>query len=87
MAGRSGKQGAISRPKLRPPNLTTQNLELVTDHHQLDVLHIRTATTANKQAEQSPNSEIEEGEEHAADPPSPRPQTCDRSNGTAMIEK
>ncbi len=70
---RSGEQGAISRPKLRPPNLTTENLELVTDHHQLDVLHIRTATTANKQAEQSPNSEIKEGEEHAPILPGPDP--------------
>jgi hypothetical protein len=70
--GRSGEQGAISWTKLRPTNLAAQNLELVPQHHQLDVLHTRATTAANKQSDQSPDSKVEEGEEHAVDPLSPR---------------
>ena len=36
-----------------------------------DVFHIQAATATNKRAQQSPNGEVEEGEGHAADPPSP----------------
>jgi hypothetical protein len=44
----------------------------VAENHQLDVLHLQATATANEQAEQNPNGEVEEGEDHAADPPSPR---------------
>jgi hypothetical protein len=46
--------------------LTAQNLELMAEHQQLDVLDIRATAAPNKQAEQSPNSELQKGEEHAA---------------------
>jgi hypothetical protein len=72
VAGRSGEQCPISRPELRPPDLTAENLEFMPEHHQLDVPHIRATATANKQTEQSPHSEVEEGEGHAGNPPSPR---------------
>jgi hypothetical protein len=72
VAACSGEQGAISGPKPRPTNLAAQKLELVAEHQQLDVFHIGAAATANNQAEQSPKSEVEEGEDDAADPPSLR---------------
>ena len=66
IASGSGKQRAIGALELGPPNLAAQHLELVAEHQQLDVLDIRATAAANKQTEQSPNSEVEEGEEHAA---------------------
>jgi hypothetical protein len=52
--------------------LAAQNLELVLEHEHLDVLHIQTTATTNKRAKQSPNSKVEEREDHLADPPNPR---------------
>jgi hypothetical protein len=66
------QQRPISRGKLRPRGLPAQDLELVAQHQQLNVFHIQTATATHKRTEQSPHGEIEEGEGHAADPPSPR---------------
>ena len=66
MASSSGKQSAIDALDLRPPDLATQDLKLMAEDQQLDVREVRTTTTANKQPEQSPNSAIQEGEEHAA---------------------
>jgi hypothetical protein len=51
--------------------LTAENLELVPQHQQLEVFHMQPAAATNQRPEQSPNSEIEEGEDHAADPPNP----------------
>jgi hypothetical protein len=51
--------------------LATEDLELVPQHQQLDVFHMKPAAATNQRTEQSPKTEIEEGEEHAADPPSP----------------
>ncbi len=70
----SRKQGTVSGTKRRSTDLTVENLELVAEHHQLDVFHIRATATANEQAEQSPNREVEKGVDHAADPPSTRPE-------------
>jgi hypothetical protein len=53
-------------------HLAAENLELVPQHQQLDVFHMQPAAATNKRTEQSPKSEIEEGEDHAADPPNPR---------------
>jgi len=69
------EQGTISGAKPRPRDLAAQNLELVAERHQLDVFDVRATTAANKQAEQSPNSEVEQREEHATDPRSPHPET------------
>ena len=66
---RSGKQGAIGAPELRAPSLTTQNLGLVAEHEQLDILDVRITTTTGEQAEQAeqnPDSEVQQGEAHAA---------------------
>ena len=45
---------------------------------QLDVLQVQAAATANERAKQSPKSEVEEGENHAADPPRPRQSSATR---------
>jgi hypothetical protein len=74
MAGCGCQQGPIRRSELRPRHLPTQDLELVAQHQQLDVFHVQTAAATNKRAKHSPHSEVEEGEGHAADPPSPRAQ-------------
>jgi len=37
-------------------------------------LHIQTTAATNKRAKQSPNSKVEEREDHAPDPPNPRPE-------------
>ena len=66
IASGSGKQRAIGALELGPPNLAAHNFELVAEHEQLDILEIRATPAANKQAEETPNSEVEEGEEHAA---------------------
>jgi hypothetical protein len=60
----SGSRGS----KLRPTGLAAQNLELMAQHHQLDVLHIRATTAPNKEAQQSPNAQGEQRDEHAAEP-------------------
>ena len=56
------------------------------ENHQLDVFGIRATTAANEQTEQNPNSEIEEGEEHATDPRSPARRRRDLSNGTLQVK-
>src|SRR5438128_11719525 len=73
MAGCGCQQGPISRTELRPRDLPTQDLELVAQHQQLDVFHMEAAAATNKCAKQSPHGEVEEGEDHAADPPNPNP--------------
>jgi hypothetical protein len=44
----------------------------VPQDEQLDVLRVQATATPNQGAKQSPEREIQEGEDHAADPPSPR---------------
>jgi hypothetical protein len=66
------EQGRISRPKVRPRDLPAQNLELVPQYKQLDVLQVQPAATPNERAKESPEREVEKGEDHAADPPSRR---------------
>jgi hypothetical protein len=78
MPGRGRKQRPIRRFELRPLNLAAQNLELVTQHQKLDVLQIQAAATPNKCAKQSPEREVQEGEDHAADPLSVRPREATR---------
>ena len=84
MASPAASMNAIDALDVRPPGLATQDPKLIAEDQQLDVLDVRTTTTANKQPEQSPNSEIQEGEEHAAilDSQSSRANARDRSNGT-----
>jgi hypothetical protein len=38
---------------------------------QLDVFFVQAAPATNKRTQQRPNSEVEKGEDHAADPPNP----------------
>ncbi len=68
------QQGAVSGPKLRPTDLAAKDLKFVAENHELDVLGIRATAAADQQAEQSPDSEVVEREEHAADPRSPQPE-------------
>ena len=70
MHGRGGEQGAVSHPELGPRNLPAKDRELVSQDQQLDVFHVQTATATHERAQHSPNGEVEEGEGHAADPPS-----------------
>lgn len=63
------EEGTINNPECRTLDLTAEHIELVTQDHQLDVFDVRTAPAADEQAEQSPESEVGEREEHAADPP------------------
>jgi hypothetical protein len=72
VTGEGGQQGSISCAELRPCHLAAENLELVPQHQQFDVFHMQSAAATNQRTEESPKSEIEEGEDHAADPPSPR---------------
>jgi hypothetical protein len=62
----AAKQSAIGAPKPRPPGLAAQNLEFMAKHKQLDLLQVRATATTDKQAEQSPNSEVQKREEHPA---------------------
>jgi len=73
VAGCGCQQRPISSAEPRPRDLPTQDLELVTQHQQLDVFHVQAAAATNKRTEQSPHNEVEEREDHAADPPNPRP--------------
>jgi hypothetical protein len=47
------------------------------EHEQLDVLHIQATAATNKRAKQSPNSKVEEREDHAADPLNPAQRSRD----------
>src|SRR5262245_46205088 len=69
--GQGRQQGSISCADLRPRHLAAENLELVPQHQQLDVFHMQSAAATNQCTEQSPKSEVNEGEDHATDPPSP----------------
>jgi thioredoxin family protein len=44
----------------------------VPQYQQLYVLHLQAAAATNQRTQQSPKSEVEQGENHVADPPSPR---------------
>jgi hypothetical protein len=74
VAGRRREQGTITRAKLRPSDLSTQNLQLVAQDQQLDVLDIQATATPNERAQQRPERDVEEREGHIADPPQTRPQ-------------
>ena len=74
MHGRGSDQRPISWRELWPRDLPAQDLELVRKRQQLDVFHVQSAAASDKRPEQSPNSEIEEREGHAADPPRPHPE-------------
>jgi hypothetical protein len=50
VAGCRREQRPIGRPELRTLNLATQNFELMTKHHQLNVLDIQAAAAPNKRA-------------------------------------
>jgi hypothetical protein len=58
MNGCGGQECPIRHPKLRPPNLATQNRKLVPQHEQLNVFHVQAATATNKRAQQRPNGEV-----------------------------
>jgi hypothetical protein len=66
--GRGRKQRPIARLELRPPNMAAQNLELVTQHQQLDVLDIQTAATPTRpqtQPHPAPRSSFTRRRTHA----------------------
>ena len=70
---RSGcEQGTICRPELRLRDLPAEKLELVAQHEQLDVLYLQATAATDKRTKQSPEREVEKGEGHVLDPPSPR---------------
>src|SRR5712691_1349989 len=65
---------AVGRPQRRPADLTAQDLQLVTEDHQLAVLDVGAASAVDEQAEQRPKGELREGEEQGADTPKPAAQ-------------
>lgn len=82
---RSCQQGTVAETKRRPPDLATQDLELVPKHHQLDVLHVQATATAHKHAEQSPDEEIEEREGLATILPVLAQRSRDTNNGALHV--
>jgi hypothetical protein len=66
-----GQQCSISHPERRSRDLPAEDGQLVSKHEELDVFHIQAASATNERAQQRPDGEVEEGEGHAADPPSP----------------
>jgi hypothetical protein len=54
MAGRSCQQSPIGYGELRLRDLAAHYLELVTQHQQLDVFHLRAAAATNEGVEQIP---------------------------------
>ena len=73
MAGRRRKQGTIRGAKPRTRDLPAQHLKLVAHDQELDVLDVEATATADEHPQQSPKREVEKGEGHTGDPPSPRP--------------
>jgi len=72
VAGRRREQGTIGGARLWPRDLAAQNLELVAQDQQLDVLYVQATATSNDCPKQCPDRDVEEGEGHIADAPSPR---------------
>jgi hypothetical protein len=54
-----GENRTINRRQKRTSGLAAQNIKLVPQHHQLEILHVGAATTANDQPEQKPKTEID----------------------------
>jgi hypothetical protein len=54
--------------------VSTQDVEFMPQHQQLDVFRVQTAAAPNERTQKRPKREVEEGEGHAADPPRPCPQ-------------
>ena len=73
MNGSRGQQRPVSHPELRTLDLPAQDRKLVPQDEQLDVFHVQAAPATNKRAQQSPNSKVEKGDGHAADPPTLSP--------------
>ncbi len=76
------QQGSISCAKLRPRHLAAENLELVTQHEQLDVFHMKAAAAPNERTKQSPNSKVDEREDHAPILPALTQPRGDTNGGT-----
>ena len=70
MAAGGRQSRPISLPELRSCDLPPQDLEFVAQHQQFDVFHAQTTTATNERTQHGPNSKVEKGEDHAADPPS-----------------
>jgi hypothetical protein len=64
-----GRYGPILAVFQSTCRTSTMPLELVPQHQQFDVFHMQATAATNKRAKQGPKSEVEEGEDHAADPP------------------
>jgi hypothetical protein len=73
LAGRRREQGTIRGAKPRTRDLPAQHLKLVAQDQELDVLDVEATATADEHPKQSPKREVQEGEGHTGDPPSPRP--------------
>jgi len=65
-AARRREQRAVTWSESRPLNLTAEDIELMAQHDQLDVLHVRGAATPSQQLQEGDKGEVDEGEEHRA---------------------
>jgi hypothetical protein len=66
------EEGTIGRAKLRAFMLASQDRELVSQHHQLDVLGEFSLPTPNEQPQNRRERKVSEGEQHPRMLPGPR---------------
>ena len=71
LAACSGEERAVTGSQLWALDLTTQDIQLVAQHDQLDVLDLRGPAATNQQLQQGDEDEIDEGDQHRAMLPEP----------------
>jgi hypothetical protein len=59
-----GQQRAVTRSQLRALDLTTQNLQLMAQHEQLDVLGVDASAAAKQQLQQRHEDQVDERQDH-----------------------
>src|SRR5256885_15736764 len=61
-----GQQRAVTRSQLRALDLTTQNVQLMAQHEQLDVLDVDASAAAKQQLQQRHEDQVDERPDHRA---------------------
>jgi hypothetical protein len=61
-----GQNRAVTRSQLRALDLTTQNVQLVAQHEQLDVLDVDASAAAKQQLQQRHEDHVDERQDHRA---------------------
>jgi hypothetical protein len=60
----SGKEDSIGRFQVSPPNLATQDTELVPEHDDLQLLELARAEAKRGQLQATTKNEVDKGHEH-----------------------